>query len=214
MKTLCSSCTCAVFLCSSEVNTDESSVHTTRRSRKRTAAIECDFQKRIKVLPGAKHDEVLELSSEDDDAFNSDNVWLKTATVVLTTEDKRVLTSGEWLNDRHIQAALTLMKEDQDLLPVDGLQDPLLGENLSFQVCGSEMVQILHSGSSHWITINTVGSNHPQVFVYDSLYTSLPFKTKEQICSLICCNEGEITLKYANVQVLWNDCWCSRLHSK
>ena len=214
MKALCSSCTCVVFLCSSEVNTDERLVHTTRHSRKRTAATECDFQKRSKVFPEAKDDDVLQLSSEDDDAFKSDNVWLKTSTVMLTMEDKRVLTSGEWLNDQHIQAALTLMKEDQDLLPVDGLQDPLLGENLSFQVCGSEMVQILHSGSSHWITISTVGANHPQVFVYDSLYTSLPFKTKEKICSLICCNEDEITLKYANVQVLRNDCWRSRLHSK
>ena len=35
-------------------------------------------------------------------------------------------------------------------------------ETLSFQVSGSEMLQILHSGNSHWVTINTVETSHPE----------------------------------------------------
>ena len=94
------------------------------------------------------------------------------------------------------------MKGDKNLLPVDGLQDPILGNTLSFQVSGNKVVQMLLSGNSHWVTISTVGTSHPEVIVYQSLYATLPFQTKKQVCSLICSKEREIVLKFANVQVI------------
>ena len=144
------------------------------------------------------------LSSDSECHSNSDDTWLRIEGVTLTLEDKDVLSSGEWLNDRLINAALTLKKRDKNLLPVDVLQDPILGNTLSFQVSGSEMVQVLHSGNSHWVTISTVGTSHPEAIVYDSLYATLPFQTKEQVCSLICSKEKEVILKFANVQVIRN----------
>ena len=60
-------------------------------------------------------------------------------------------------------------------------------------------MQILHS-KSHWVTVSTIGTQHPTVRVYDSLYTSLPASTKVQISALLQTEEKSITLEWANVQ--------------
>ena len=119
-----------------------------------------------------------------------------------------MLLSGRWLNDRLIHAAQQLMRADKVSLPVGSLQNPLLGQNLSFNVACDESVQILLSGGNHWVTVSTVGTQHPTVRVYDSLHNSLPDSTKEQIASLLSTNEREITLEYANLQKQPNDCDC------
>ena len=112
-----------------------------------------------------------------------------------------MILDGEWLNDNIINAAQLLMKLDQDLLPVGSLQNPLLGQTLAFDVISDESVQILHSGGNHWITISTVGTKHPTVKIFDSLYNELPWETKEQIAALLQTKESAITLEFANVQV-------------
>ncbi len=62
-------------------------------------------------------------------------------------------------------------------------------------------MQILHSDGNHWITVSTIDTTHNTVWVYDSLYSQLPWTTKEQIAALIATKEKHITLEYANVQV-------------
>ena len=63
------------------------------------------------------------------------------------------------------------------------------------------MVQILHSGGNHWITVSTIGStSHSTVRVYDSLNTALPLDTKKQIAAIVHSPEEEIKREYANVQ--------------
>ena len=81
------------------------------------------------------------------------------------TLDLDDIKEGRWLSDRVIHAAQLLMKGDDDLLPVGGLQDPLLGQTLSFAVQEGEAVQILHRAS-------TVGVTHPHVRIFDSLHTN------------------------------------------
>ena len=66
-----------------------------------------------------------------------------------------------------------------------GLQDTLLGQTLNFKVMGDEFVQVLHSGGNHWVTVSTVGCPSSTVKVYDSLYSEIPSRTKEQICALL-----------------------------
>ena len=51
------------------------------------------------------------------------------------------------------------------------------------------------------MTISTVGQKHPCVKVYDSLYNSLPFETKDQVAALLHTKEYSIKLVYARVQV-------------
>lgn len=87
----------------------------------------------------------------------------------LSQADIDLVTKGQWLNDIVIHAAQQLMRGDKNLLPVGGLQNPILGQALSFEVQAGEFVQILHSGGNHWIAISIVGMEHAHVRVYDSL---------------------------------------------
>ena len=108
---------------------------------------------------------------------------------------------GEWLNDKHIQAAQLLIKSDSGLLKVDGLQDTVRAQNMSFKATKGEMVQMLHSGGNHWLTVSNVSAEADTIRVYDSLGTSLPFDTKKQIACLLKTQNRSICIEYANVQV-------------
>ena len=145
---------------------------------------------------------------EEEKESAKESCWQKVGRTTLNEEDKSMLLSGRWLNDRLIHAAQQLMRADKDLLRVGSLQNPLLRQNLSFNIAGDEFVQILHSGGNHWVTVSTVGTQCPTVRVFDSLHNSLPDSTKEQIASLLSTKETEITLQYANVQKQPNDCDC------
>ena len=129
------------------------------------------------------------------------SIWQKIHGITLSQKDRDIILDGHWLNDSIIHAAQLLMKHDQDLLPIGSLQNSLLGQTLEFDVASDECVQIIHSGGNHWITISTVGTKHPTVKIYDSLYNTLPWVTKEQIATLLHTEESAITLEYANVQV-------------
>ena len=50
------------------------------------------------------------------------------------------------------------------------------------------------------MTISTVGQKHPCVKVYDTLYGSLPFETKDQVAALLHTKENSIKLVCARVQ--------------
>ena len=115
---------------------------------------------------------------------------------------KDELLEGKWLNDCHIHASQQLIKLDPDLQHIRGLQDPIYGQSLQFDVVHEEMVQILHSGGNHWITVSTIGSTSPStVQVYDSLGKALPLDTKKQVAAILHSPDKEINLEYANVQV-------------
>ena len=77
---------------------------------------------------------------------------------------------------------------------VTGLQDPVLGQTLQFKVINeSPFVQVLHTGSLHWVAISTFGCNNGEVFNMDSLFHGrLSQNTKRQICSLMKCNKAKI----------------------
>ena len=115
---------------------------------------------------------------------------------------KEELLEGKWLNDCHIHASQQLIKLDPDLQHIRGLQDPIYGQSVHFDVVHEEMVQILHSGGNHWITVSTIGSTSPStVRVYDSLGKALPLDTKKQVAAILHSPEKEIKFEYANVQV-------------
>ena len=141
------------------------------------------------------------ISSGEEDNESEQTKWRTIHGITLTQKDRDIILNGEWLNDNIINAAQCLMKHDQDLLPVGSLQNPLLGQTLEFDVVSDASVQILQSGGNHWITISTVGTKHPTVKVFDSLYNELPWETKLQIAALLQTKESTITLEFANVQV-------------
>ena len=90
----------------------------------------------------------------DSDNYENDNgdKWLSIHGISLSQEDKSVMLEGRWLNDKIIHAAQLLIKHDPDLIPVGPLQHPLCGQSLNFNVTEGKILQIINSGTNHWIT--------------------------------------------------------------
>ena len=108
-----------------------------------------------------------------------------------------------------LHAAQQLIQLDPDLQHIRSLQDPIFGQSLHFDVIHGEMVQILHSGRNHWITVSTTGcTSSSTVRVYDSLAGALPLDTKKQIAAILHSSDEEIKLEYANVhgKTLMSNC--------
>ena len=140
----------------------------------------------------------------DSDNYENDNgdKWLSIHGINLSQEDKSVMLEGRWLNDKIIHAAQLLIKHDPDLIPVGPLQHPLCGQSLNFNVTEGKILQIINSGTNHWITISTTDQDHSTVQVYDSLLNNkLPFSTKEQIAAVVQTSNKTIKLEYINIQV-------------
>ena len=71
------------------------------------------------------------------------NNWVKIGCTQLTRKHKDDLLGGKWLNDSHIHAVQQLIKLDPDLQHIRGLQNPILGQSLRFDVVREEMVQMI-----------------------------------------------------------------------
>ena len=56
---------------------------------------------------------------------------------------------------------------------------------LSFSIQPGELIQIISTGQGHWVAIFTIGTSHPIVNVYASLYSCAGAHLKVQRC---CCN--------------------------
>ena len=85
---------------------------------------------------------------------------------VLTLNDRDVhlILKGNMLNDTVIQFFQSLFDGINDL------QDPLLGERLSFKVARNPFIQILHDGRCHCVTVSTFGCDPGEINYYDSLF--------------------------------------------
>lgn len=120
--------------------------------------------------------------------------------VTLTEHDRSLLVSDNgWLNDNIIHAAENLLQSQ--FSHVNGLQDPILEKNQSFDIMGERpFVQILHINSNHWITIYSIGGSDPHIKVYDTLHSSLPAATKKTIADLLHTNQKSFLVEYMNVQ--------------
>ncbi|EDO48872.1 predicted protein [Nematostella vectensis] len=73
-----------------------------------------------------------------------------------------------WLTSDIIQYAQVLIKEVNPA--IEGLQRPTLGRVRNFDVVSSEFIQILHTGSDHWVCVSSLGCPPGYVHLYDSLY--------------------------------------------
>ena len=56
---------------------------------------------------------------------------------------------------------------------------------MNFDVQRGELVQILHTGHGHWVTVSTIGMKLAEVQAFDSMYMSVWPKQKLQISSLL-----------------------------
>ena len=113
--------------------------------------------------------------------------------------DKEVLQSETgWLNDNIVDAAQILLKK---VCPIQGLQKVSLGLTLIFGVQRGEFIQILNTGAGHWVTISTIGTDHPVVNIYDSVYSTACDELQQQIASILITQHSSIILHFIDVQL-------------
>eukprot|EP00794_Sanderia_malayensis_P014643 gene14643-16162_t len=91
-----------------------------------------------------------------------------------------------------------------------GLQDPVLGSNLHFNVYRNKpFAQILHHGNFHWVAISTYNCQPGEVCYMDSLFHGkLPDKIKLQICSILNTELDSLRIKVLPVQQQKNSVDC------
>ena len=96
-----------------------------------------------------------------------------------------LLSPTAWLTDDIINAAQKLLKTQ--FPAVSGFQSVVCGLTMKFNVHVElgESIQILHTSQGHWLTDSTFGAEHPEVRVYNSLYSTLPILAKAQIANFL-----------------------------
>ena len=96
----------------------------------------------------------------------------------------------------------------QDINPLlEGLQRPTLGSVRNFDVVSGEFVQILHTGSNHWVCISNIGCLPGKVHLYDSLFHDvISQEIEDQTNDLL--GGNLVSLEFVPVQQQTNDSDC------
>ena len=101
------------------------------------------------------------------------------------------------LNDGLIDAASKILRNQ--FPDVRGLQSPLLGESLSFQVTEPPFVQMLHVGANHWMTVVVV--DNILVKVYDNLYQNIGTCVATQTASTLKSDSDYLLFQVETTQI-------------
>ena len=104
--------------------------------------------------------------------------------LVLTTADKDHILAGEKLNDRHINFAQNILKEQ--FCTLGGLQSTLLQAKSPKQHTenSKKVIQVIHSRGDHWIVAALIPPIDNVVLVYDTVYNTIDQTTKKVIFNL------------------------------
>ena len=128
-----------------------------------------------------------------------DAVWVDNGVVRLRMSDKVILQGNEWLTSNIINAAQVMLQDQFEFKT--GFQDTENGVMLTFSIETDEFIQILHNGHGHWLTITTIGTSHPGVLVYDSMYSSASSSLRRQVAALLATQESKIPLSFIDAQM-------------
>ena len=95
------------------------------------------------------------------------------------------ISDSRMLSDNVVNAFQKMM--EKQFPEANGLQDPILGQTLSFKVQKNKsFIQVLHDGKLHWIAISTYGCNEGEVCYIDSLFKGrMAYHTKQQISAIL-----------------------------
>ena len=128
----------------------------------------------------------------------SEKLWIRELN--LFERDREILLSPTGLlTDNIFDAAQTLLRQAFPVL--SGLQSVTCGLTMNFDIEPAKFVQIIHNGRGHWLTISTIGTSHPDVHVYDSMYPSAGTLVKAQTAALLHTESPAIRLKFMSVQM-------------
>ena len=136
-------------------------------------------------------------------------VWKQIDDMQLRQEEKEIRSHrGDWLNDRIMDAAQTLLRRQFPY--ISGFDTVLKAQNLSYDCClNNPFIQIVNRTAmkgegSHWLMLSTLDCRpRKEVKIYDSAYESVSFDTQEAICNLI--KYGQPPRKNDNINLLVMD---------
>jgi hypothetical protein len=128
------------------------------------------------------------LDGEDDPVIGNAGVapvmWLEMNNIILTEADRRIIVTGEELNDKHINFAQTMLKNQ--FKKCFGLQSAFLlssGKHTCISWPPSNALQIIHTTGNHWLVVSTIGCTS-EVQVFDSIYSYIDKYTRELLLKL------------------------------
>ena len=124
------------------------------------------------------------------------NIWVSFKQLQLNQDDKRILANGQWLNDKHISMAQSLIQNQFPKL--NGLMSSLLQLNKPLPN-STNALQVINTGRSHWVLISTINCLQGEVRLYNPLYTSLSSETKTIIAQLMCTEKPSVAVHIMNV---------------
>ena len=154
-------------------------------------------------------DNIIPQSEEEDDIMitgESKGEPIKHKKRILTSRERNSIVKGEMLTDEPINLAQNLLHMQTP--HCEGLEDTVLGPALQFTVHGGEFVQILHTGSYHWIMVTNIGCRKGHIKYMDSLYSYITPSIEKQIACLLMEGGSEIVVEVCAVQQQTNSTDC------
>ena len=169
------------------------------KSVKSVKAKELMLKRRQRQLKVVKKPEVIDIDKyQPSQKSQKQKFWIKELNL-LESDREILLNRTGLLTDSIIDAAQKLLK--QAFPTLSGLQSVNCGLTMNFDIEPAEFVQVIHNGRGHWLTISTIGTSHPDVHVYDSMYPSAGTLVKAQAAALLHTELPEICLQFMNVQM-------------
>ena len=118
-----------------------------------------------------------------------------------------ILSATGWMNSSIVSETQTLLKKMAPQL--GGFQETCLGVSCGYTIETNDLVQELHNGDDHWLTISTIGARQDEVFIFDSLYCSVFQSVKNQIIvAILATSSKRIQLNFVSVQKQSGGCDC------
>ena len=138
-------------------------------------------------------------SSEDSDSDHDDTWWVKS--LDLSESCRLRLTTGDWLTDRHMRAAMGLVRKDFPENTGLNSMTRALSSRKPFTPIAQGSIQIHHSEQSkHWVTSCNLDG---EVKLYNSLQSCMSEDFKQQLRLLYpatAAKDGSITINIPNIQ--------------
>ena len=130
-------------------------------------------------------EKIINVRSDNEGKANSE--FSKSSTTNPFKEGLKTISNKKMLTDNVINVLQKMLKKQ--FPDTNGLQDPLLGQLLSYQIYqNTPFVQVIHNGCYHWLWLSTYGCKQGEIFVLVSKFNySLSIQTKKQICALLHC---------------------------
>ena len=126
--------------------------------------------------------DLAEIEVVDEASCDANCEWLSFQDMKLSKSDKAIIENGQCLNDLHIHFAQNML---QYYFPdAEGLKNSLFQYRMKLAV-SYNIVQILHTRSSHWVVILNVQSGAADVIdIYDTMYDQVDHITMNVIHSI------------------------------